>query len=770
MANQYDLVFTQDSTNYSFMCRQKGETKDFKVTDAPLLPQTLITESANPSHIQPEREIQISQVDWRKGIQDFLLADEHKYYDSLNCDARYKDMVILSPKKLTSLTYTGTPTVCNTLGNGDFEFNNLAFWSSTGTGSLYTSSTDPQGGSYCLRAYLSTGQAITIYQDLTFADSLKGRTITFNAYLKMGTETTGKIGIYDGVGTTWSTTTTASSWTLKTVDRVIDASATKLQVQIYLSCSTGSYNSFVDTCSVSGTLTGAAGSCVKQVEFGSDIVGTSGSYLTKLSGSNFVNIADFTTPITDLCVYKNRLFIALGWNALYWYTSDLSTFTRCGLSGATAKYMSNIGESQFWISDTPNTLRVSGTGINGETENDIFSTQYTVGSSAWDITGLVDHDSIVFVRKEDDVYYLSVGDVLSLLNLKSEASTTNAYGLYGWGDYLYIPSGVNSLYEYDIAAGEATVISPARYTPEDTSYDGKVLAICHDETYLYCAIDYDTKVKILAGRWENVEGDTNWYWHPIYDKTSNNITSMLISNLSGSKRLYAGTDTYSDGIYPFIVPTSYCAIYLESGYQAEASGDFITPWFTSNFPTDDKLWKSIKITSICITDKTSITPYYQIKGGNWTAMTACSTSTLPETGYPAEKSDERTINQTSERIRFKFVLATSDANYTPILYGSGGGFVTFAVLEADRKRQIEATILVAPKLRLRDNTVVEKTMSTDLSNLRTLYKSNAKMTLTAPDETQYSVILAREGYEEQLAYNPTIREENWWVSVKLLEI
>ena len=63
-ADRYDVVFTKSSVAYNFMLRQEGRTKDWLVTDAPLLPQTLITESASPSNIDPEREIQVSQVDW----------------------------------------------------------------------------------------------------------------------------------------------------------------------------------------------------------------------------------------------------------------------------------------------------------------------------------------------------------------------------------------------------------------------------------------------------------------------------------------------------------------------------------------------------------------------------------------------------------------------------------------------------------------------------------------------------------------------------------
>ena len=78
-SDRYDLVFTKSGTSYNYMCQQKGATKEFVVQDAPLTPQTLITSSASPTVLQPEREIQISQVDWRKGFQDEMLDDESGY-------------------------------------------------------------------------------------------------------------------------------------------------------------------------------------------------------------------------------------------------------------------------------------------------------------------------------------------------------------------------------------------------------------------------------------------------------------------------------------------------------------------------------------------------------------------------------------------------------------------------------------------------------------------------------------------------------------------
>lgn len=775
----HDIVLTKSGTDYSFMLKQEGKTKDWLITDAPLLPQTLITESASPSSIQPEREIQISQVDWRKGFQDFLFDDEHKYYESKNCDARFKGEVILPPKKLSAISF-GTEPDAVVLTDAELDVwtdvNNLTNWAKDPGGTYLTRTTTYRhtASGYAARwGHASAHSAGTISQDIyssgNLPSNLQGKVIAASlwAYVPDLTWGSAKISIYDGAGTTTSNeiVTQEATWEQGTVYRKLDDSATQLTIRIVVDNENNDNYVYVDDVTID--VYPDYGSNAKQVELGDAVVVATGNSLFNIASGSAVYLYSFPEIITDLCVFENNLYIAQGWSDEYFYTSDLITFTECTLSNSTAKYMSNVTGGQFWISDSNNTMRDSDDPINGGTA---FSTAYTVGSDDYDITGLVDHDEIVFCRKEDDVYYLSVADVLSLLDLKAEASTTYTYGLHLWGSSLYIPSGVNSFYEYDISAGVATVISPVRYAPGDSNYDEEVTAICHDETYLYIAIDNGSDIKLLAGRWETVEGDTDWVWHPLYDFTSNDITCMLISSATGSKRLYAGTDTATDGIYPFIVPVGYSAIYLESGFECEASGDFITPWLSSNFPTEGKFWKSIDITSICITDKTSITPYYQIKGGSWVAMAVCTTSALDGSNYPVETTDSRDIGLSSERIRFKFAMATTDDDYTPILYGSGGGFITYSVLESDKKRQIVATIRLAPYLMLRDGTTEERTISTDLTNLRALYQGGGEITVTGPDETAYTVVFARDGYAEQLAYDETKRIENYWCTLRLLEV
>ena len=758
----------------SFMCRQQGETKDFLVTDAPLLPQALITEAASADNIDPTREVRVTQSDWRKGIQDEMLSDSRKYYDSENCDARIEGVVTLSPKKLSSLSWATAPSAPTITDAGFEDWQDVgtpnAAWVEGGD-SANREDTVKHGGDHSCK--YNDGDASTLTQEIIAAGSIATyKSMIFTAAVWVRTSDKDNTELFiklnDGDTNTESSGTIAANntWEQKTVTHRVSADATKLEIVLRADVGAGD-NGYFDDVSLTLYPANATGSCVKIMEFGDDIVAVVGKNLYTIGASSTTLEANFTADITDLCMFDNDLYIAQGWSAAYYETADLETITLNTLSNNTAKYMAAIGSTTFVISESNSTLRSSTNPADGGTA---FSNQYQIGSDDHDITGLVDHEDTWFIRKEDDVYYVSGSDVLSLADLDAEYNTTYTYGIHRWGDNLYLGSGVNSLYEYDISASTITNISPTTYAKGDANYDEYITAICHDESYLYIAIDNGTAVRILAGRWENVEGTTDWYWHPIYSLTSHNeITCMFVSSLSGSKILYAGTDTASDGVLRFRVPIAYSEPYTESGYECQSSGTFYTPWYRGNFPTEDKYWKTVDITSICCTDKTSITPYYRIKGGSWTALTALTTSAY-DSGYPAETTDSRTIGASSERVQFKFALAAADDDYTPILYGTGGGITAYGILQNTKKKQIIATLMVCTNLTDRTGDKVTRTVSTDLTSLRALYTGNAKLTIVAPDDSEYSVVFARDGYQEQLAYYPDLREEVWLCTLRLLEV
>lgn len=644
-------------------------------------------------------------------------------------------------------------------------------WDITGSGTRGNGTeTGVHSGEYAIQSKDSANTEIK--QDLQWDAAYQGMQFTFKVYIyHKGALSNSKIGINDGKTTTWSDEWEGVlDWEQKSVTKSLAADATGLQIIIKSIYNTGaSHFCRYDDATILTPPPSKPGRTTKLLEFNGNILVASGATLAKKWAGKFQVVQSFPVDITCLCVFQNRLYIGQGWSEKFWYTPDLITFTQSVLEHTTAKHIGNIGNRQFVISDTSNTLRISGNPINGGCP---FSTPYTLPNSTYEITGLMDHDEVIYVRKQDQLYFLSGEHTYSLISeISKQINTSIDYPVHYWKNCLYIPAGISSLYEYRESDGRIKNISIVKYAEGHLDFDEEIAALASDEEYLYVAVNDGDDVQVLAGHWEIIDGSTRWVWHPLYTFTSSDVTAAFISGI-GDKRLYLGTTNSSDGILTFIVPYAYADILHEDGYKAISLGEFITPWFRSNFPSVVKFWKRIAVTSVCITDKTNIPVYCQKKGQtDWTFLQNCEAQALMDGDYPAELTTEFDIGQSTERMRFKFLLQTADDNYSPILHGQGGGLLVKAKLLPVRKKAIAATILVAPSYTLRDGTAIAKDMQEMLGTLRSLYEANAEMTVIGPDgEKQYIVLFDREGYDEQLAYDEIEKEENYWVTMKLLEV
>lgn len=830
MADAYDVTLVQGETTLQHMLAQGAGKKQWDLEVTPPLPPAILMGEASVENIQPEQEFRLGQQDWRRGLQDLMYNDPYKYFRTQTVDGRNKGIAVLSPKELSALTLP-TGSIDRVVSNPGFERVDKTD-DTKAEGWLGGTRTDvwpPHSGSYCLRV---TSTDTLAYQDVPFSDDDKGKTFTLKVWCDNGQL---KITIDDGVGSS-TQTYSGSSWTQVSVQRTLSASATRLRIKLQYNGDNGQFDDI--------TLTRAAtnyGTCGPQEHFAGYRVVASGSSLVKINASGISKVADFAHTVTKLHEYKGNLYIALGWNNRYWYTSDLALFLEstqsCGQEGkrspltadvdltttswvvangsvfgstpfyarcddevvkvtgittntltveraqkgttagahtagtdvieqattSGAKHFSVVKGYQFWISDGPNSVRDTDDPSNDGLP---FSTSYTLPNPYYEITGLVDDEEVVYVRKEDQAYYLSGENVYPLVpELASEASTTKHYGIVKHQGKLYLPSGENSLYEYD--AGVVTVLSPRRYAPGDSELDGQILAVAGGPEWLYIAIANGTDVEILAGRRDEIEGQTAWWWHTVWHKALDGVTSMGVSNIEGSRRLYVGTSTPGDGIVRWIEEGFY-----EGNYQAGSSGVFITPWFRSNFPSDEKHWKSVQVVAKCKSEtgkETSIQVEYQKKGDtNWTSLGSCTQQA--GTGYPPEKTDEFNIGVNSERIRFKFTLSTNHADYSPVLYGTGGGYGASGFVQFDKRRLFKPTLLVAAKWRERNGAVKTRTPSTDLGNLWSMMDTKDTLTLTDWLSRQWTVRPYREAYQEGHRYDESGRIDQWLVTLQLIEV
>lgn len=558
----FDVIFEKDDKIYGYMLAESNNKKMWRVADLTLLPPSMLTGEASFSSISPERQIITQQSDWRGGLQDLMYDDETKYYRSINTDARFKGQVILSGKN------TDTDVASNLyrkIPNSHFEdwddANTPTGWTTGGTVAQATGD-DAYDGDYAVKMQNTGGNGTdgSIYRDLAFTDTNQSQQFTITARCKVTADSgLSKIGIEDKDGnTTWSDDITNTSFALITKVVTLAADATRLRVKAY-SDMTGDNYLHVDDIKVS-TDSGTLAKCTAMAEFEGAIFYAYGDLLFKHDSDSLGVIMEFPAAITDLCVFQNpsatggsnptyqRLYIAQGTSAKFWYTDDAATFTISTV--ANTKYMANIGNGVFVINESTNTVVSSVNPINSGTA---FSTTYKVSGDYYEITGLVDHPDIWFVRKEDQVYYLSGASVIPVIEgLDIEKNKDIDYPVYYWLDKLYIPSGKNALYEYDITDGTTTVLSPVKFAVGDTRYDGKITALASDGLeYLYIAVETASRCMVLAGRWETISGATDWRWHPIYDgsDSTEEISTMIVSNSLG-KLLHIGNYAIATPVDP----------------------------------------------------------------------------------------------------------------------------------------------------------------------------------------------------------------------------
>jgi len=911
----FDVTFVKDGIPYGYQLAESDGKKMWRVSDISLLPASMITGEASYVNYSPQRQIVTQQLDWRGGLQDLMYDDATKYYRAINTDARFKGKVILSGKNTDTNVSSN---LYRKITNSHFEdwddANTPTGWTTGGTVAKATGD-DAYDGDYAVKMQ-HNGADGSIYQDLAFTATNKSQTFTVSARCKVTTATgLAKIGIEDKDGnTTWSDDINSTSYALISKEVTLAADATRIRIKAYTDL-TGDNYLYVDDIKVS-TDSGTLAKCTAMAEFEGAVYYAYGDLLFKHDSTGLGVIMEFPAAITDLCVYQNpsatggtnptyqRLFIAQGYDAKFWYTDDAVTFTISTV--ANAKYMANVGDGQFWITDSTNTMTDSDNPINAGTA---FSTSYKVAGSYYEITGLVDHPDTVFARKEDQLYYLSGSSVIPLIEgLKVEANKDIDYPIYFWKDKLYIPSGVNALYEYDITNGTVEALSPVRFAIGDTRYDGKITALAGDGDYLYIAIETSARCIILSGRWETIDGSTDWRWHPIWDGTDSaeEISTMLISNAIGSKKLYIGdyllsdktsptgfidtesgwdnkTNAYDDDVgtsasalltaYSWCdylelthaslsvsrisyygadyfkdlgviididayydsawndvyqdtweatgwhshslgatkdvtkarvrvynptattrtlyflelkfggdatyylkdiqIPTSYADPTSEVGYEIESPGDFITPWYRTAFSNLNKYFQELQVTSKVRTDG-EIAVYYQLKGdgdcdtsANWTLLKRCTNQDVISGNYPEEIIDVMPIKKASERIRFKFVLSSTDDDYTPILYGEGGGIQLISRI-AGKVRLIEMSLKVGVSGVNRSGGFSNKTVAQQIKDLETLDESLTPLTLTGLDGVERTVLFDAVGLREQPVVIGKLQEE-WKIDCICLE-
>ena len=399
----------------------------------------------------------------------------------------------------------------------------------------------------------------------------------------------------------------------------------------------------------------------------------------------------------------------------YYYMTAGETFTRSTLANAEFTHMEAVHKATptLYGAHTPNGLRAS----TDPTNDGSWGTTVEIGSYTHDITELVEWSGTVYIMKDTIPYYLdsdgaAQGDLAP--ELKTEHSSTSGKNAIIWHNKIYIPAGSQSLLESDGTTN--TFRDPANYATNLSDFVGRVQALGGDAHYFYAIIDNGTKVEVLAGRPEVIDGVTRWVWHPIAEipATFTDCETAFVSTVF-QERLWISSTVSTESLYYLPLPDTYGNITEDTNRLFKTDTYFITPWLHGNFKGEDKRWVKVTATLGHANDtNVYFELHYQKKGdSSWTDagdLKGTATSRVHTLYLPDDSSSNSPI---SPMMRFKLVAKTDDTDLTPELLSLD----IRAILRPPARKIIECVVRVQDGILDKQGS---KLVGTDAAYMRTV--------------------------------------------------
>lgn len=730
--DKFDLgiLRADGSTKVGLMLvRDKNNAPQFAVFDDEYLAAQYFSGEPGYGNLPSEKEMVMRQDDWRSGfgLEIYDSNNSKRYYSSIGMDMRFKGMAIAGPKSST-VTKPSSISAAATLQNTTFEA--AANWTG-GAQNLVTF----HGGAASWQVDNSNA-----YQDAATWDvSWQSRTFDVWCFVWSAGANEARIAINDGVGTTYSSYHTGNStWQTLHVQRTLDAAATRLRVLLY-DDALGGGNSYFDDLVLGSPV---AGITVKWADFNDAWYMASGQILSKLNGTGdtFTIVAAMPAVITDIEPFTDsRLYIALGTSNPYMYmnTSEVITdTTNAGITNNKYQYFKTVHSAtpNLWGNDGVNTIRSCTNPIIGGAA---WSGQTTVSSSYNSITGLFSTSGALYIGKEDMMYYLnSAGAVQNDLapELQSLTSSTSCKNSIVWLGALYIPAGSQSLLEND--SGTNTWLSPALYITNLGDFNGQVQALAADDQYLFAILDNSTKIEVLAGRHETIDGVTSWVWHPINETTLTGCQTAAVSSVY-QKRLWIASTAAGDSIYYIPLPTGYGNITADANRSFQTGTTMETPWLHGNFKATTKAYPKLELTMghTYNTGRYFTAKYKKLGDSAWTTIgnyTGSATSMTQSRYIPADASSN---NPKATMFKLQFTAVTDDTTITPVLLS----YHLTGILYPTQREIIACKVRCSNEIVLRDGTVDNGSAATIAATLDEARTATWPVTIYDLDGTAVTV-------------------------------
>lgn len=321
--------------------------------------------------------------------------------------------------------------------------------------------------------------------------------------------------------------------------------------------------------------------------------------------------------------------------------------------GIWAWYVVPTFDGIFYISESTGYLYT----YNDVTDGDPASyTEYAVISDSVTFLGLSDRGwdfdagNQLLLGTTKGLYQVYTGDSAS----RSKVSDASLMAVGNFKNYKHWRG-----YDYWISNGQLFAwdnislhnISPVFLTSESFTNHGEVKAICHDDQWMYVAVDpLDStqsdgraQARILKLRYELVDGSPEWNYHGCIARFAKAtelsvITTMEVyTGTAGNPNLYIGGEDTTGEAHVFVMELPLNP--NDPGVTRNGSAIMEYSGMTGEFPTTNKMFRSIRVDSEnldannYLTIKYRVTPHDGENGGTtgWTTLATTFTTSPTQT-------------------------------------------------------------------------------------------------------------------------------------------
>lgn len=297
---------------------------------------------------------------------------------------------------------------------------------------------------------------------------------------------------------------------------------------------------------------------------------------------------------------------------------------------------------------TPGLYGSHGHQVFASTDGSTWGSAISVGDSSADITSLATFDQVLYIGKEDGLYYFDGTDVFQMLNCTNRLWNGNFCEMAEWEGFLYF-NILGRVYKYSSSA--VVDITPAMQgtlAKEGYGY-GAPEAFVASPTALYVGFD------LAENSYPVVLAYNGLGWHPVYTGSAGSTfegmgysAEMDFLLINDGSTHYRQLPSFSDLPYPTFA----------------ATGSLTTPRFDGAMPETAKAVKSVVLrTRDCSTTQKVNVKYRKDGTLTWTDAGDITSSPSEELSLSALAGAIEVEND----IQFKFVITTTSVAITPVI-------------------------------------------------------------------------------------------------------